>query len=149
MNPKPTSSMQRATAAGVEVDARAERLEQVRRSRQARSPSGCRAWRRGSPAPAATNAAVVETLKVGVAAAGAGGVEQVVRSGRRPARASSRIVRASPVELLDRLALRAQRDQEGRGLDLADRAAHDLAQDLLRLLGGQVAARRRPRRSPR
>ena len=47
------------------------------------------------PAPAAMRAAVVDTLKVGRPAAGAGRVDEVARP-RRTGTASSRIVRASP-----------------------------------------------------
>ncbi len=51
---------------------------------------------RRSPPPAAISAAVVETLKVERAAAGAGGVDQVLRLSISTCAASDRIVRARP-----------------------------------------------------
>ena len=63
MKPKPTSSMQRPTCLGVELDVDAERLQQVGGAALLvleRLP--CLAT--AQPAPAATSAAVVETLKV-------------------------------------------------------------------------------------
>ena len=104
MKPKPTSSMQRATACGVEVDAGAERLEQVGRARQAGRRAvavlGDAAARAGGDERGGGRD--VEGRR---AAAGAGRVEQVVagrphrqrqlahrareaRSARRPSRPS-------------------------------------------------------------
>ena len=63
MKPKPISSMHAPIAAGVQVDPRADRLEHVRRPRQA----GRRATAvlgHGAAGAAAISAAVVETLNV-------------------------------------------------------------------------------------
>ena len=93
------------------------------------------------PAPAAMSAAVVETLNVGrpppVPAVS-------TRSSRSHGTgvASARIVPRQPGQLVDRLALRAQPDEEGGDLHLGGVAGHDLGQHRGRLLLGQVAARR-------
>ena len=82
------------------------------------------------PAPAAISAAVVETLKVAPAAAGSGGVEQVRRRPSAPDAAKRAHRAGEPGELVDRLALGAQRDQEAGDLDLGGLAGHDLGQHL-------------------
>ncbi len=64
MNPKPTSSMQRADRLRRRGRCGRPAPRARRPSPRARSPSGCRAWPRVQPAPAAISAAVVETLKV-------------------------------------------------------------------------------------
>ena len=78
------------------------------------------------PAPAAIRAAVVDTLKRARAAAGPGGVEQVIAIGGNVLGERAHGPR-EPGELLDRLALGAQSDQEAGDLGLGDLAAHDLA----------------------
>ena len=65
----------------------------------------------------------------GAAAAGAGGVEQVL-AGRRDERGERAHRPCQPGELLDRLPLHAQRDQEARDLDVGGLAGHDLGQRL-------------------
>ena len=52
-------------------------------------------------------------------------------------------------ELLDRLALRAQRDDEARGLDVGDAALEDLGQRGFDLLGQQLRAARHARQDRR
>ena len=95
MKPKPTSSMQRATASGVEVDPRAERLEHVGRARQAGRRAvavlGDRAARAGGDQRRGGR-----DVEGPAAAAGAGGVEQVLAADASTGAASARIVRARP-----------------------------------------------------
>ena len=86
------------------------------------------------PAPAAISAAVVETLNVGRPPP----VPAVSIRSSRPACtgvANARIVVRQADELVDRLALRAQRDQHAGGLDLGGVAGHDLGQHRGGLLG--------------
>ena len=102
-----------ADGLGGEVDPGAERLEHVGRAATARSPSGCRAWPRAQPAPAAISAAVVETLNVGrppPVPAVSTRSSRAVRD-RRGQRAHRR---GQAGELVLGLALRPQRDQERR-----------------------------------
>ena len=98
------------------------------------------------PAPAAISAAVVETLNVLPPAAGAGGVEQVLALGRHVRGERAHRAR-QPGELLDRLALRAQRDQEAGDLRLGDLAVHDLGEHLGGLARRSGRGARRARRS--
>ena len=100
------------------------------------------------PAPAAISAAVVETLNVRrpppVPAVSSRSSRSIVdRRGELAHRARQ------AGQLVDRLALRAQRDQEAGDLDLGDLAVHDLGEHLGGLVGAQVACARRARRSPR
>ena len=102
-------------------------------------PSGCRAWRPGSPRRRRRSAAVVETLNVGRPPPVPGGVDQVVAgiAPAAPARASSRPGRRSrsTVSPFVRSAIR-----KAGGLRLRGVALHDLAQH---------ARRPRRRRGPR
>ena len=140
--------MQRATA--VRRRGRcARRAPRARRpSPTGRSPSGCRAWRRAQPAPAAISAAVVETLNVGRPPPVPAVSTQVVALGAHRRRERAHRPREAG-ELVDGLALRAQRDQERRDLRLGRVAGHDLGEHRGGLLGGEVAGPRPPRRSPR
>ena len=123
---------------GRELDVDPERFEQVGRAAAARAERlPCLAT--AQPAPAATSAAVVETLKVDGPAAGPGGVDQVVARGRDRRRQRAHRPRQAD-QLGDRLPLRPQRDQEGRGLDLAAAPLHDLGEDRGGVVGGQVVA---------
>ena len=94
------------------------------------------------PAPAAISAAVVETLNVGrpppVPAVSTGRRG----AGRAPAWRTRASCGARPTISVDRLPLRAQRDQHARGLDLGGVAGHDLGQHRRGLLRGEVLARR-------
>ena len=91
------------------------------------------------PAPAAIRAAVVDTLKVRAPAARAGGVEQVgALDGHVRGELAHRA--RQPGELLDRLALGAQRDQKPGDLSLGRLAVHDLGEHLRGLVGAQVAS---------
>ena len=92
------------------------------------------------PAPAAIRAAVVETLNVlrpppvpAVSSRSSRSTRHV--RGERAHRARE------PGQLVDGLALGAQRDQEARDLRLGDLAVHDLGEHLRGLLRAQVAPR--------
>ena len=130
---------------GREVDAGAERLEHVGRAAQAGRRAvavlGQRAARAGGDQRRGRR-----DVERRLAAAGPGGVDEVVavdRDGRR-----ERAHRAREAgELVDRLALRAQRDEEARDLDLRGVAAHDLAEHRAGLLARAGRGRRRARRS--
>src|SRR5512142_2127661 len=112
MNPKPTSSMQRATASGVRsMRAPSASSTSAEPDRPVAERLPCLAT--AQPAPAATRAAVVETLNP---------------RGPRAHRLGQ------PGDLVDRLALRAQGDEERGDLRLAGVAGHDLGQDGARLL---------------
>ena len=96
MKPKPTSSMQRATVAGAEVDSSAERLQQVGRARQSGRRTvavlGDRAARRGRDQGGRRR-----DVEGSPAAAGPGGIEQWVAMARRgTCAANARWVRARP-----------------------------------------------------
>ena len=139
MKPKPASSMQRRDRVGGEVDAHAERLEQVGRAGQpggrAVAVLGHRAARAGGDQRGGGG-----DVEGRAPAAGAGGVDQVValgghRRGEPPHR------RGEADELVDRLALGAQRDQHRGDLGLRRVAGHDLGEHAGGLLGGEVAAR--------
>ena len=73
------------------------------------------------------------------AAAGAGGVEQIL-AGRRNERGEGAHRPRQPGELLDRLPLHAQRDQEAGDLDVGGLAGHDLGQRLGGVTLAEVAA---------
>ena len=91
------------------------------------------------PAPAATSAAVVETLKV----EGPPPVPAVSTRSRRagPTGAASDAHRPrQPDQLGDRLPLRPQGDQEGAGLDRVGAPLHDLGQHRRGVVGGEVVA---------
>ena len=81
------------------------------------------------------------------AAAGAGGVEQVLAGGRCDRRRQRAHRPREPGELLDRLALDPQRDQEAGDLDVGGVAGHDLGEHRGGLVLGQVLAGRRGGRS--
>ena len=134
MKPKPTSLDAARDGLGREVDPHAERLEHVGRARQpgrrAVAVLGDRAA--GAGGDQRRGRRDVERRPP---AAGARGVEQVVAAGRRPASASARIVARQAGELVDRLALRAQRDQQGGDLRLGRVAGHDLGEHRGGLLG--------------
>ena len=102
----------------------------------------------GTPAPAATNAAVVDTLKVGRAAAGAGGVDETGRS-VATGTARSRIARAMPAISPTVSPLARKAISKCRRLDLGRPALHDLVQDRRGLVHGQRLGRGRDGRSPR
>ena len=92
------------------------------------------------PAPAAISAAVVETLNELRPAAGAGGVEQIVAfSGHMGGESTHRARQAG--DLLHRLPLGPQGDEEAGDLRLGDLSVHDLSEHLGCLLGAQVRAR--------
>ena len=131
--------MQRATPSGSRSMRAPERLEQVGRAGEARRRAvavlGDRAARAGGDQRGGGR-----DVERAPPAARAGGVEQVLALGRhvrgqRPHRARQ------PGELVDRLALRPQRDQEAGDLGLRDLAVHDLGEHLRGLVGAQVAAR--------
>ena len=129
----------RADGGGVEIDARAEGFEQVGGARRARGRAvavlgdrapGARGDQRGGRGD----------VEGAHAAAGAGGVEEVLTRARDSG--SERAHRArEPRELCDGLALRAQRDQERGDLYFGGVAAHDLREHVGGLLGAQVGAR--------
>ena len=130
--------MQRATPAGREIDADAERLEDVGAADACRTARGCRAWRPRTPAPATTSATAVETLN---SPAPSPPVPQVSTTGHatgtRSMRARMRARR--PDQLVDRLALHAQRGEQAADLRRRRRAVHDAVDDRLH---------RRARRDP-
>ena len=145
MKPKPISSMQRPTPAAsrsIRAPSASSRSAEPDSPVEERLP--CLATMQ--PAPAAISAAVVETLKVRAPAAGAGGVEQVLAGGRHEGGEGAHRPR-QPGELLDRLALHAQRDQEAGDLDVGGLAGHDLGERLGGVALAEVAGRRRDGRS--
>ena len=124
MKPKPTSSMQRATASGarsIRTPSASSTSAEPDRPVAERLP--CLAT--AQPAPAAISAAVVETLNVWrpppVPAVSIRSSRPVVTGAAKRAHR-----RGEPDELVDRLALRAQRDQHRGGLGLGRVAGHDL-----------------------
>ena len=138
MKPNPTCSMQAATPSGrrsMRAPSASSRSAEPDRPVAERLP--CLAT--AQPAAAAISAAVVETLNV-----------------RRPppvpavSSRSSRLVRTcvgerahgarETGELVDRLALRTQGDQDAGDLRLGRLAVHDLLEHALGLVDGQVAA---------
>ena len=125
MKPKPASSMQPATTVGTEVDAGAERLEQVGGAGGAGGGAvavlGHRAA--GAGGDQGGGGGDVEGRRP---AAGAGGVEQVGAL-RRHVRGERAHRARQPGELVHGLALGAQRDQETGDLRLGGLAVHDLA----------------------
>ncbi len=137
MKPKPVSSMHRPTPAA------SRSIRAPSASSRSAEPDGLRAERlpclaTAQPAPAAISAAVVETLKLRrpppVPA-----VSRQVRGVRVDAdRQLAHRVR-QPGELVDRLALGAQRDQKPGDLRRRHRAAHDLGEYRRGLGGAQVA----------
>ena len=134
MNPKPTSLDAAATASGLRSIRAPERLEHVGRARQA----GRRAVAvlgDGAAGAGGDQRGRGRDVEGAAPAAGAGGVEQVVAL--RPGRgvASARMALRQPGELLDRLALGPQRDQEGGDLDLGGVAGHDLGEHRRGLVG--------------
>ena len=148
MKPKPASSMQRPTASGARSMPRAERLEHVGGARQARSPSGCRAWRPRSRRPAAISAAVVETLNVGRPPPVPAVSSRSCAVGTAPAwraRASCRArpASSSTVSPFVRSAIRKAGD-----LRLGGVAGHDLGQHRGGLARAPGRGPRRARRSP-
>jgi hypothetical protein len=125
---------------GAEVDARAHRLEHVGAAGEpggrAVAVLGQRAARAGGDQGGGGR-----DVEGRAPAAGAGGVEQVVAPaghGRGQRAHGARQAR----ELLDGLALGAQRDEEGRDLGLGGVAGHDLGEDRGGLLLGEVVAGR-------
>ena len=131
--------MQPRHPSGVEVDAGAERLQQIGRAGAARRGAvavlGHRAARSGGDQRG--GGGHVEVLR---AASGAGRVEQVLAVAGHVRRQRAHRARQAR-QLLDRLALRAQRDQEAGDLRSRDLAVHDLGEHLRRLIGAQVPAR--------
>ena len=128
MKPKPASRMHAATSSGprsMRAPSASSRSAEPERLVAERLP--CLAT--AQPAPAAISAAVVETLKELRAAAGAGGVEQVVALDRDVDGELAHRPR-EPGQLLDGLPLRPQGDQEACDLGLRDLAVHDLRQHL-------------------
>ena len=123
----------------IEVDPHAEGLEEVGRAGQAGGRAvavlGHRAPRSGGDQRRSGR-----DVEGRPAAAGAGGVDQVVAAGPHRAREPSH-GRGQADQLVDRLALGAQRDQHRRRLHLGRVALHDLGQDGRGLLGGEVAPR--------
>ena len=92
------------------------------------------------PAPAAISAAVVDTLNVG-ARRRCPRCRAGRRGDRRPGRKRTHRAR-QPGQLVDRLSLRPQRDQERRDLDLRGVAGHDLRSTAAASSSVEVAARR-------
>ena len=139
MKPNPISSICRATSSGsspISTPSASSRSAEPERLVFERLP--CLAT--AQPAPAATRAAVVETLKV----EGPPPVPAVsTRSSRvQLDRSRKRAHGAGQADQLGHgLALGPQGDQEGAGLDLAGATLHDLAEHGRSVVGGQVVAR--------
>ena len=119
-----------------QIDAGAERLEQVGRTGQAGRRSvavlGDRAARAGSDQRGGRR-----DVECPAPAAGAGGVEQVGAGDRDPSRALTHGP-GEAGELVDRLPFRAQRDEERGDLDLRRIAGHDLREHRGGLLEAEV-----------
>ncbi len=138
MNPKPTSSRQRPTCSGVRS------IRTPSASRTSADPDSPVAVRLpclaiAQPAPAAMSAAVVETLNDGrpppVPAVSTRSARDVV-TGRGELAHRAR----EAGDLLLRLALRAQADEQTRDLRLLGVAGHDHGEDVGRLLAREVRA---------
>ncbi len=138
MKPKPISSMQRPTCSGS-----SSMLTPSASSRSAephllvleRLP--CLAT--AQPAPAATSAAAVETLKVeGPPPVPAVSTRSGAAAGDRGRQRAHRPRQAD--QLGHGLALRPQRDQEGAGLDRVGPPLHDLREHRGGVIGGEVIA---------
>ena len=140
---------------GLRVDRDAERLEHVGRAALATTARGCRAWRRTPPHAAIRIAASVETLivpapsppvpQVSIAALGLAGSASGSRARAHRGRGAD--------ELVDRLALRAQRDEQAADLRRRRLAVHDLADHRGHLVArrdrcGRARARSRARWRP-
>ena len=91
------------------------------------------------PAPAATSAAVVETLKVEGPPPVPAVSTRSSRLGRDRRRQRAHRPRQAD-QLRHRLPLRPQGDQEGAGLDLVGAPLHDLGEHRRGVVGGQVVA---------
>ena len=115
--PMPTSSRQRrhGVAGRGRCGRRAPRAR--RRCRSATRRRGCRAWPPATPAPATTKAAVGRDVEgAGAVAAGAAGVDATAPDGGADRLGAGAHGARRARDLLGRLALRAQRDQEARDL---------------------------------
>ncbi len=124
---------------GAEVDPHAERLEHVGRARQAGGGAVAVLGHRAT-GPGGDQRRRGGDVEGRPPAARAGGVDQIVAAGPHRRRQPPHRGREAD-QLVDRLALGAQRDQHRRGLHLGGVALHDLGQHRRRLLGAQVAAR--------
>ena len=125
---------------GRQVDARAERLEDVGAARQAGGRAVAVLGQRAAGAGGDERGGGRDVERR-APPAGARGVHEVgaLARHRRGERAHGA---RQPGQLVDRLALRAQPDEERGDLHLGGVAGHDLGQHRGRLLLGQVAARR-------
>ncbi len=139
MKPKPASSMQRATPSGVEVDARAERLQHVGRPGGA-GGGAVAVLGHGAPRARGDQRGGGGDVERASPPTGARGVEQVLlRAWHARGELAHRARHAR--QLLNSLALGAQRNQEAGDLGLGDLAVHDLRQHLGSLSFAQVLAR--------
>ena len=113
-----------------------------RRCRSTTTPPGCRACTRAPPAPATTRAASVETLIVWARSPPVPTMSttSTTSAAARPARRRRAWPSSRPVELVDRLALHAQGDDEPGDLGRRRRPVEDLGHRRLRPVGRQVAA---------
>ena len=140
MNPNPTSLMQRATASGLRsmrTPSASSTSAEPDRPVALRLP--CLAT--AQPVAGGDQRGGRGDVERRPPAAGAGGVDQVVAAGRDRRRERAHR-RGEADQLVDRLALGAQRDQHAGGLHLGGVAGHDLGQHRGGLLGGQVVAGR-------
>ena len=103
----------------------------------------------GTPAPATTKAAAVETLKVPAPSPPVPQVSIARGSGAGAPSARARSARAAATISSTRLALRAQRDEQRRDRDGARLAVHDLAERRFEQGAGQPARAGSPDRARR
>ena len=128
---------------GLELEPEAERLEHVGRAPMPSETARLPCFATPAPAAAATIAAAVEMLNVPRAvAAGAGRIDEVVPlpACDRDGVLAHRLGAAG--DLVDGLALRAQRREEGADLRGRRLAAHDLAHHTPRFRARETRARR-------
>ena len=132
MKPKPSSSIERAIRSGgcsSEKPSASSTSAEPEADETARLPCFATA----APAAAATSAAAVEMLNVlRAVAAGAGGVDEVVALRADGQDVLAHRLRAAG-DLVGRLALQPQRDEEAADLGRRRLAAHDLVHHLARL----------------